>query len=80
MTLLNKYKESLIIVTGYSLGGALATITALELQNKYKKVSAMYNYGAPRVGDIDFAKFYNKQIPNSYRVIHDKDLVPHVPP
>jgi len=31
------------------------------------------------VGDINFAKFAISRIPNTFRVIHDHDIVPHVP-
>lgn len=70
----------MLIVTGYSLGGALATLSSLDLQNKYNKVSDMYNYGCPRVGDKDFAKYFNDKIKEAYRVVHNRDIVPHVPP
>lgn len=60
--LVNKYPNASIIVTGHSLGGAIATISALELQLKFNKVSALYAHGCPRVGDIHFSQFLKLKI------------------
>jgi predicted lipase len=37
-------------VTGHSLGGAVATIAALGIQNITKLPVRLANYGSPRVG------------------------------
>jgi len=39
----------------------------------------MYNYGSPRVGNRKFAEYYNKRVPDSFRVIVDGDIVPTLP-
>jgi len=37
-------------------------------------------FGSPRVGDKKFAAYYNNKIGGStFRIVHWKDLVPHVP-
>lgn len=77
--LLNKYPNASIIVSGHSLGGALATISALELQLKWNKVSALYAHGCPRVGDIHFSQFIKLKINERYRPIHHKDIFAHLP-
>ncbi|NET43201.1 lipase family protein [Okeania sp. SIO2B3] len=70
-------------VTGHSLGGAFAILTALELVVSHH-ISAnnvfMYNYGGMKVGNSQFATFYNATVPNSYRVVNTKDFVPGLPP
>ena len=55
-----------LIITGHSLGGALATIASVDIfnyfKNKYLKVPGqfiMVNFGAPMVGNKDFANMYN---------------------
>lgn len=60
-----------LIVTGHSLGGALATIASVDIfnhfKNKYQKVPGqfiMVNFGAPMVGDKDFANMYNNLTSN----------------
>ncbi|KAH9681493.1 C2 domain-containing protein [Citrus sinensis] len=54
-----------VYVTGHSLGGALATLFALELSSsQLAKQGAifvtMYNFGSPRVGNKRFADVYNE--------------------
>ncbi|XP_010645211.1 uncharacterized protein LOC100249309 isoform X3 [Vitis vinifera] len=55
-----------VYVTGHSLGGALATLLALELSSsqlaKRGVISVtMYNFGSPRVGNKRFAEVYNEE-------------------
>jgi hypothetical protein len=40
----------------------------------------LYNFGQPRVGDKKYASFVNTILSTYYRVTHNKDIVPHVPP
>ena len=40
----------------------------------------MYNYGSPRVGNYPFALMYDLQVPHSFRVVFDGDVVTGVPP
>ncbi|XP_051133208.1 uncharacterized protein LOC127252883 isoform X2 [Andrographis paniculata] len=73
-----------IYVTGHSLGGALATLLALELSSSQLakrgaiKVT-MYNFGSPRVGNRRFAKIYNEKVKDSWRVVNHRDIIPTVP-
>ena len=77
-----KYKDYTIFFTGHSLGGALANLAAIYAENNtdYKLPAQVYTFGQPRVGDKDYAKYYNSKIPHDFRVIHRKDIVPHKPP
>ncbi|XP_061358907.1 uncharacterized protein LOC133303068 isoform X2 [Gastrolobium bilobum] len=73
-----------VYVTGHSLGGALATLLALELSsNQLAKRGAisitMYNFGSPRVGNKRFAEIYNKKVIDSWRVVNHRDIIPTVP-
>lgn len=70
-----------IILTGHSLGGALATIAAADLiVNKYAGSRlSLYTYGSPRVGNVEFVTWFNNQIKDSFRVTHADDAVTHVP-
>ncbi|KAL2463233.1 triglyceride lipase [Forsythia ovata] len=73
-----------IYVTGHSLGGALATLLALELSSsqlaKNGAISVtMYNFGSPRVGNRRFAEVYNKKVKDSWRVVNHRDIIPTVP-
>ncbi|XP_012570414.1 uncharacterized protein [Cicer arietinum] len=73
-----------IYMTGHSLGGALATLLALELSsNQLAKRGAisitMYNFGSPRVGNKRFAEVYNEKVKDSWRVVNHRDIIPTVP-
>ena len=35
--------------------------------------------GCPRTGNKEFALFFDSIVPTSYRVVHNKDVVPHLP-
>jgi len=68
-----------VVVTGHSYGAAVGQLLAMELERNLINVKN-YNYGQPRVGDAKYAAFVNTKIPEYYRVTHNKDVVPHVPP
>ncbi|XP_015887508.3 uncharacterized protein LOC107422559 isoform X1 [Ziziphus jujuba] len=73
-----------VYVTGHSLGGALATLLALELSSsqlaKRGAISVtMYNFGSPRVGNRRFAEVYNQKVKDSWRVVNHRDIIPTVP-
>jgi len=69
-----------VIVTGHSLGGAMATICAFDLQFYQKKtVKAVWTFGEPRGGDSGFSGVYGNTIATHWRVVHHRDIVPHVP-
>ena len=46
-------------VTGHSLGAALATHAAAHLLVNKVKVTELYTYGSPRVGDPNFSVWFN---------------------
>ncbi|KAK9671714.1 hypothetical protein RND81_12G049700 [Saponaria officinalis] len=74
----------LVYCTGHSLGGALATLLALELSStqlaKSESISVtMYNFGSPRVGNRNFADVYNEKVKDSWRVVNHRDIIPTVP-
>uniref|UniRef100_A0A0D9W705 Fungal lipase-type domain-containing protein n=1 Tax=Leersia perrieri TaxID=77586 RepID=A0A0D9W705_9ORYZ len=73
-----------VYVTGHSLGGALATLLALELSSSQMAKSGvifvtMYNFGSPRVGNRRFAEVYNATVKDSWRVVNHRDIIPTVP-
>lgn len=68
------------MVTGHSLGGALATLAALDLRARFGQIVQLIQFGSPRVGN---EAFYTKvkQVFGStdFRVTHANDIVPHWP-
>lgn len=69
-------------LTGHSLGGALATVTAHLLRTEHDvTVSGVYTYGAPRVFSEDIAATFDAAFgARSQRWVNDRDPVPHVAP
>jgi len=66
---------------GHSLGGALATLAAMDIKlNVPGKSVSCYTFGSPKVGDSAFAGAYNKLVPDTHRFVNDTDLVPKIPP
>lgn len=69
-----------VTVTGHSLGGALATLCAVDIQYNFANLAIeIYTFGAPRVGNDGFRESFNRRVPNSYRLIYGMDIVPALP-
>lgn len=67
-----------LVVTGHSLGGAVATLAALDFQEKYQGESKVHviTFGAPHAGTANFASLYDATISYSDRVVTLYDPVP----
>jgi triacylglycerol lipase len=74
-------KNKPLIITGHSLGGALATLHSLDVSvnERFENVS-MVNFASPRVGNQKFCSFYNSKVKNSTRIVNVHDIVPILPP
>nr|CAB3465436.1 unnamed protein product [Digitaria exilis] len=70
-----------IMVTGHSMGGAMASFCALDLVVNFglKDVTLM-TFGQPRIGNAVFASNFKGHLPNAIRVTNAHDIVPHLPP
>ncbi|KAF7361129.1 Alpha/beta-hydrolase [Mycena sanguinolenta] len=82
-TELAAHKDYSIVVTGHSLGGALASLAGVTLQKTFPNTEVRYyTYGQPRTGNAAYATWVNTIIgPNkSYRVVHSLDGVPTMAP
>eukprot|EP00884_Botryococcus_braunii_P020513 jgi/Botrbrau1/7145/Bobra.0143s0021.4 len=70
-------KERLLIITGHSLGGAIATLAAYDLASLCKPAAMnVYVYGCPRTGNHAFANDYRIKVPNTWQVMTDRDIIP----
>jgi len=71
-----------LTICGHSLGGALATLLALDVaanaSSPFNNPTA-YTYASPRTGDPAFAATYNHAIPDTTRIANRMDLVPKLP-
>jgi hypothetical protein len=87
-SLLKEHKNAKFIVTGHSLGGALAILfpTVLVLHEEeeiMQRLLAVYTFGQPRVGNKELGRFIEAHldypVPKYFRVVYCNDLVPRLP-
>lgn len=64
-----------LLITGHSLGGALATLTASRLPH-----ALLYSFGAPRAGDAVFSHEMDKRAEHHFRYVGYRDPVCLLPP
>lgn len=72
-----------ILVTGHSLGAALAVLAAPDIFRNMPPNTIeprLTTFAGPRVGLSDFAAAFNAAIESCFRVTNFLDIVPYVPP
>lgn len=86
--LLREHKNAKFIVTGHSLGGALAilfpTVLVAQEENEImQRLLGVYTFGQPRVGNRQLGRFMEAHLdspqPRYFRVVYCNDLVPRLP-
>ena len=73
-TVLGDLLHDQLIITGHSLGGALAIVTTRLLASDVK--GACYTFGAPPVGAIEVSNNLKTPV---YEIINEIDIVPRLP-
>lgn len=78
-TLTSASSEINFVITGHSLGGALATLSGAYLHSLgiASERLVVYTFGAPPVGWDDFANAYEEPL-NVYRFCNSNDMVPKI--
>jgi len=86
--LLEAHPRARIVITGHSMGGAVAVVAAYVLQHDFAiPVSGpVFTYGGPRVGNAAFAaqfapgaSSWSSASPTVWRLTHNRDPIPHLP-
>lgn len=86
-TLMNENKEAKFVLTGHSLGGALAILFAgvLAIHNDelLQRLEGVYTFGQPRVGDEEFGVYMKEMMKvcdvKYHRYVYCNDMVPRLP-
>jgi len=83
-SIMNRKKEVNVVVSGHSLGGALAQVAALAIYDYAKQINnnieiICYTYGSIRWGNRVMANYFNERIKINWRLMHKKDIAPDFP-
>jgi triacylglycerol lipase len=68
-----------LVVTGHSLGGALATLLVADMTANTLLKPQAWTFASPRVGDAVFAARYGGLSTVSWRIYNQVDIVPYFP-
>jgi hypothetical protein len=65
-----------IYVCGYKIGGSLATVISAILAEKFKNMYLVscFTFGALKVGNKQFCKYFNENITSNYRIHLQQDV------
>lgn len=67
-------------ITGHSLGGALAVLSAWLFQRKFVNVHQVYTFGGPMIGNVEASKAFDRELAGKvYRYVNGPDPVPKLP-
>lgn len=78
---LAKYLKEVDVVhfIGHSLGGALATLFAGEIARLNEVKVVCHTFGSPRVGNKDYATWFQENVKDSVRITNLRDPVVQIP-
>ena len=68
-----------IIFTGHSLGGAIATIAAVDCEYNFNINPKLITFAQPKVGNRAYAESIDRRVPDYQRLCNVYDPVPHLP-
>jgi len=67
-------------ITGHSLGGALAVLSAWLFHRKFVSVHQVYTFGGPMIGNSEASKAFDRELSGKiFRYVNGPDPVPKLP-
>jgi triacylglycerol lipase len=80
-TALKTFTGTTLIITGHSLGSAVAVLMAMNIFYTFPNLNiALITFACPRIGDLAFATNTDKNIPLHFTFRNESDIVPNLPP
>jgi len=78
---INNHPDYQVIVTGHSLGGAVAAIIsfAIKYQNYFNNSVVLITLGQPRTGNYYFAEYVTQNVDHIFRIAREGDIVVSIP-
>ena len=75
-----KRSERPLWITGHSLGGALAVLSAWLFHRKFVSVHQVYTFGGPMIGNSEASKAFDRELSGKiFRYVNGPDPVPKLP-
>jgi hypothetical protein len=68
-----------LVITGHSLGAAVACIAAADLQRVANNNTYLYTFACPRVGTSAFAEYVAGSVVAAYTVLNTADVITELP-
>lgn len=79
MAYVEKHDPAIVYAVGHSMGGAMATLAAIDLAVNAKVSARCYTFGSPKVGDAWFRKIYLEKVETTERYVTPLDPIPLYP-
>jgi len=80
-SVLKNFTGTTLIITGHSLGSAVAVLIAINIFNNFPNLNiALITFACPRIGDLSFASNIDQKIPLHFTFRNESDIVPNLPP
>uniref|UniRef100_A0A914P4B3 ShKT domain-containing protein n=1 Tax=Panagrolaimus davidi TaxID=227884 RepID=A0A914P4B3_9BILA len=77
--ILGHHNYSFVFI-GHSYAGSIASLTALNVKLALKSAYlSLFTFGEPRYHNYKLAQTFQNNLSNGYRVVHNSDIVPHMP-
>jgi len=76
-----KYPNASVVVTGHSLGGAIATLALRQLETilPLNVNITLISFGSPKVGDKAFVDCFNQLRSPAFRFVRKGDIITEIP-